>query len=58
MLTEEQMYVSLTDGTFVDVLKSHQAYTEQIGRLYEEWLHVLKEFKQLEFEVQMATPTK
>jgi hypothetical protein len=55
MLTEDQVYVSMTDGTFVALMTSHHLYTDQLELLYLEWLHTLKEYKKLEFDIQMGT---
>ena len=54
MLTEDQVYVSMTDGTFVELMTSHQLYTDQLELLYLEWLQTLKEYKKLEFDLQMG----
>ena len=55
MLTEDQVYVSMTDDTFVELMTSHRLYTDQLKLLYLEWLQTLKEYKKLEFNIQIST---
>ena len=54
MLTEDQVYVSMTDGTFVKLMTSHRLYSGPLELLYLEWLQTLKEYKKLEFDIQMG----
>jgi hypothetical protein len=49
--TDVDMNLSITDGTFIDLLKSSGTYTAGRQQLYEQWQALYAEYTQLEYRV-------
>lgn len=47
---QSQVHLAITDGTYIDLLRSSNQYTPERHDTYKRWKQLLKEYKEVEFK--------